>query len=73
MGANTFRSGPHPKWVPMGPKLITKTFDLLGHPKPKIRPFESTQNTVVLFASKPKFKKYGVLSVLNVKRYVKIS
>ena len=44
MGANTFRRGPHPKWVPMGPKFITKKkFDLLGHPKPKIRPFESTQ------------------------------
>ena len=24
MGANTFRRGPHPKWVPMGPKFITK-------------------------------------------------
>ena len=24
VGANTFRSGPHPKWVPMGPKSITK-------------------------------------------------
>ena len=44
MGTNTFRSGPHHKWVPMGPKFTTtKNFDPLGHPNPKICPIESTK------------------------------